>query len=50
MWTFNWGVFWAVLAAILPATVCAIWFVCDQLEVVDRNLRQEIREAVLRLK
>ena len=45
MWAFNWGVFWAVLVAVFPAAILVIYVICDQLEVVDRNIRATIESA-----
>jgi hypothetical protein len=38
MWQFNWGVFWAVLAATLPVGLLVAWIISGNIEVIHKYL------------
>jgi hypothetical protein len=38
MWQFNWGVFWAVLAAAFPVGLLVAWIISGNLEVIMKYL------------
>ena len=41
MWQFNWGVFWAVLAASVPMGLLIVWLFTNVLKLIATYLRNK---------